>query len=146
MGEKLIHKPKESGIEADLIEETFGVLSENFELKEGRFIADLIYKNDTHVLDEINKVLAGRIRDMMENNFEKLQNILYRIDVDQQKVHELFSTNNRSEYPSLLAGLIIDRQLAKIKTRRYYKSHKDSPSLIPPPASSGINSGEEIES
>jgi hypothetical protein len=61
----------------------------------------------------------------MENNFEKLQNIMYRIDVNQQKVHELFLTSDTSEYPSLLAGLIIDRQLAKVKTRRYYKMHKD---------------------
>jgi (2Fe-2S) ferredoxin len=116
---------QDDGDNRALLEETFEFLSENFELSGGKFIAGMIQKNDAHVLEEIHRILIEKIKDLMENNFEKLQNIMYRIDVNQQKVHELFLTSDSSEYPSLLAGLIIDRQLAKVKTRRYYKMHKD---------------------
>jgi len=121
----VLNDGQDEGDSQALLEETFEFLSENFELREGKFIAGMIQRNDALVLDEIRRILIDRIKDLMENNFEKLQNIMYRIDVNQQKVHELFLTSSSSEYPSLLAGLIIDRQIAKVKTRRYYKIHKD---------------------
>ncbi len=76
-------------------------------------------------MTEIERVLAEKIKEMMENNFEKLQNILYRIDLDQQRVHELYLQNGNGDFPYLLAKQIIDRQLAKVKTRHYYKMNKD---------------------
>ncbi len=76
-------------------------------------------------MPEIHRVLAEKIKEMMQNNFEKLQNILYRIDLDQQKVHELYLQTANGDFPYSLAKLIIDRQLAKVKTRHYYKMHKE---------------------
>lgn len=111
--------------ETYIIEETFEVLSRDFEFPEKKFINDFLHQNDSYVLDEIQRLLAEKIKDMIGNNFEKLQNILYRIDIDQQKVHEVFLQFGSEEFPSLLAKLIIERQLAKVKTRNYYKMHKD---------------------
>ena len=109
-----------------LIEETFEVLSQDFDFPEKKFINDLLYQKDAHVLDEIQRILAEKIKEMIGNNFEKLQNILYRIDIEQQKVHEVFLQFGSEEFPSLLAKLIIERQLAKVKTRNYYKINKDN--------------------
>ncbi len=111
--------------ESYVIEETFEVLSEDFDFPERKFIKDLLFQKDAHVLDEIERVLSEKIRGLIDNNFEKLQNILYRIDLDQQKVHEVFLQFGTEEFPSILAKLIIERQLAKVKTRHYYKIHKD---------------------
>jgi (2Fe-2S) ferredoxin len=111
--------------ESYVIEETFEVLSEDFDFPEKKFINDLLFQKDAHVLDEIERVLTEKIRGLIDNNFEKLQNILYRIDLDQQKVHEVFLQFGAEEFPVLLAKLIINRQLAKVKTRHYYKIHKD---------------------
>jgi (2Fe-2S) ferredoxin len=109
-----------------IVEETFEVLSQDFDFAEKKFINDLLYQKDVHVLDEIQRILAEKIKDMISNNFEKLQNILYRIDIDQQKVHEVFLQFGSQEFPALLAKLIIERQLAKVKTRNYYKINKDN--------------------
>jgi (2Fe-2S) ferredoxin len=109
-----------------VIEETFEVLSQDFDFPEKKFINDMLYQKDTYVLDEIQSILAEKIKEMIGNNFEKLQNILYRIDIDQQKVHEVFLQFGSEEFPPLLAKLIIERQLAKVKTRNFYKSHKDT--------------------
>ena len=115
----------DSGNDSYIIEETFEVLSQDFEFPEKKFINDLLYQKDAFVLDEIQRILAEKIKEMIGNNFEKLQNILYRIDLDQQKVHEVFLQFGSEEFPHILAKLIIERQLAKVKTRLYYKNNKD---------------------
>lgn len=107
------------------VEETFRVLNEDFEFPEKKIINDLIYRKDNYVMTEIQRVLAGKIKELIENNFEKLQNILYRIDLDQRKVHELYIANTNGDFPNLLAKLIIERQLEKVKTRYFYKMNKD---------------------
>jgi (2Fe-2S) ferredoxin len=107
------------------VEETFRVLNEDFEFPEKKIINDLIYQKDAYVMTEIQRVLAEKIKELIENNFEKLQNILYRIDLDQRKVHELYVANTNGDFPNLLAKLIIERQLEKVKTRYYYKMNKD---------------------
>ncbi len=117
-----VYDSENSGL---IIEETFEALSHDFDFPEKKFINDLLAQNDAFALDEIQKILSKRIMDLMENNFERLQNILYRIDLDQQKVHEVFLQFGSEEFPSLLAKMIIDRQLAKVKTRNYYKMQKD---------------------
>jgi len=107
------------------VEETFRVLNEDFEFPEKKIINDLIYQKDAYVMTEIERVLAEKIKELIENNFEKLQNILYRIDLDQRKVHELYVANTNGDFPYLLARLIIERQLEKVKTRYHYKMNKD---------------------
>jgi hypothetical protein len=111
--------------ETYFMEKTFEVLSEDFELPGKKYIADLIYQKSDLILSEIEKVLAEKIEEMMHNNFDKLQNILYRIDLDQQKVHELYITAIKGNFPSSLAKLIIERQLAKVKSRHFYRMNKD---------------------
>ena len=115
----------EEGEQSYFVEETFRVLNEDFEFPEKKIINDLIYQKDNYVMTEIQRVLAEKIKEMIENNFEKLQNILYRIDLDQRKVHELYIANTNGDFPNLLAKLIIERQLAKVKTRYHYKMNKD---------------------
>lgn len=107
------------------VEETFRVLNDDFEFPEKKIINDLIHRKDNYVMIEIERVLAEKIKEMIESNFEKLQNILYRIDLDQRKVHELYIANTNGDFPHLLAKLIIERQLEKVKTRYYYKMNKD---------------------
>jgi (2Fe-2S) ferredoxin len=120
-----VSEDDETEDESYLAGETFEALSRDFEFPEKKFINDLVNQKDSHVLEEIQRILTEKIKDLIENNFERLQNILYRIDIEQQKVHEVFLQFGSEEFPSLLAKLIIERQLAKVRTRNYYKLHKD---------------------
>ena len=43
--------------------------------------------------------------------------ILYRIDVSERNVNEIFSKSIPPDVPELIADLIIERQLAKARTR-----------------------------
>jgi (2Fe-2S) ferredoxin len=108
----------------DEIKDTFIVLSNNFDLQEKKFITDMLEQHNPYALDEIRSILSEKIKDLMSTNLEKLQNILYRIDVDQQRVKDIFMMENPDAIPSSLAELIIERQLAKVRTRHKYKKSK----------------------
>ncbi len=77
--------------------------------------------NILHSLDELKKYLAEKITEMLDRNYEKLLNALYRIDVNEKKLHDLFSGKNREYIPEALADLIIERQMEKILWRKKYR-------------------------
>jgi len=66
---------------------------------------------------ELRRVLIRRIEELIEKDLEKLKWILYRIDVNERKVHEALMNNAALHYPEVLADLIIERQIEKAKTR-----------------------------
>lgn len=68
-------------------------------------------------LDQLQLWLAKEISLLMDRDFQKLLNILYRIDVNEDKVKLALS----SEKPAFqIAGLIIERELLKVETRMNY--------------------------
>lgn len=116
-----VMKENDDDDESDVIKDTFVVLSNNFELQEKKVITDMLEQHDAYVLDEIKRILSNRIKEFLRTNLEKLQNIMYMIDVDQKRVHDIFMMENPEEIPTSLADLIIERQLAKVRTRYKYK-------------------------
>ena len=77
--------------------------------------------SDVENLNELRIYLTGKLEDMLDNNYNLLVNTLYRIDVNEEKLNELFGSKNRAYIPSALADLIIERQLQKIHFRKKYK-------------------------
>jgi hypothetical protein len=61
--------------------------------------------------------LAAHIFDLIQNDYNRLLAILYRIDVDEKKVRECLEGNGVSDVAEGLAGLIIDRLIQKIEYR-----------------------------
>ncbi|MEJ2103091.1 MAG: hypothetical protein P8X47_00785 [Ignavibacteriaceae bacterium] len=51
-------------------------------------------------------------------------NVLYKIDISEEKLSELFSAENKDYIPASLADLIIERQLEKVRLRKLYKEGK----------------------
>jgi hypothetical protein len=107
------------------------MLKENSELKQ---ITKIIEKNftiqnsdslipsiDSASLEEFKKYLTEKITSLMDHNYNLLINTLYRIDISETKLSELFSGKDRSNIPVALADLIIERQLQKIRFRQKYK-------------------------
>jgi (2Fe-2S) ferredoxin len=106
------------------LKDTFLILSNNFELPEKKFIEDMLDNHDSYALDEMKSIITDKIRNLMMTNLEKLQHILYRVDVDAQKTTEIFTQALPEEIAPRLADLIVERQLAKVRTRYKYKKSK----------------------
>jgi hypothetical protein len=75
-------------------------------------------------IEEFRKYLTEKLKFLLDDKFDTLVNILYRIDISEKKLSHLFSGNNRDSIPSELADMIIERQLEKIRLRKLYKEGK----------------------
>lgn len=77
--------------------------------------------DEAEKLSSFREMLADRLRFIIDHQFSRLPQILYRVDVDEKSVDEVFRFAPISEVPSALADLIIARVLRTIETRRRYK-------------------------
>ncbi len=84
----------------------------------------LIPDNNFEKLYEFREYLIRKLTELLNNNFNLLVNILYRIDISESKLAELFGNKNERNIPEKLADLIIERQLQKIQIRKRYKEGK----------------------
>ncbi len=84
----------------------------------------LIPSTDLASLEEFRKYLTEKLKYLLDEKFDTLVNILYRIDISERKLSQLFSGNNRDSIPASLAEMIIERQLEKLRLRKLYKEGK----------------------
>jgi len=83
--------------------------------------SSLIPNNDFERLEEFRRYLTEKMKDMLDKNYNLLINTLYRIDISEKKLSELFSSKNKESIPQKLADLIIERQIEKINFRKRYR-------------------------
>lgn len=74
----------------------------------------------TMSLDELRQNLAQHINHLINHDFEKLVYYLYRIDVDENKMRTLLEQKEGEAAAQLIADLIIERQLQKVKSRQQF--------------------------
>lgn len=61
--------------------------------------------------------LTEKINFLIINDFNKLIYILYRADINEQKLNRLLAENKKEDAGKIIAALFIQRQFEKIKTR-----------------------------
>ena len=83
--------------------------------------SSLIPSNEFERLEEFRKYLTEKMTDMLDKNYNLLINTLYRIDISEKKLSELFSSKNKDSIPQKLADIIIERQIQKINFRKRYR-------------------------
>ena len=67
----------------------------------------------------LTNILTTAVQRLMDSDFERFLNALYRIDVDEQKVKMAFAQEDN--VARAIAEQIIQRELLKVKTREQYK-------------------------
>ena len=71
--------------------------------------------------DTLKKKLSDHINHLIQSDFQKLVSVLYRIDVSEAKLKYLLKENTETDASGIIADLIIERQLQKIKSRQEYR-------------------------
>jgi len=79
-----------------------------------------IPETEVATVNDFQEVLAKVIQHLLDNNFERLLNGLYRIDVDEEKVKQAMATGE--DVAGKIASLIIEREMQKVVTREKYRS------------------------
>lgn len=74
-------------------------------------------------MHELEEQLTQHINHLINTDFEKLVFYLYRIDVNEAKMKQLLQQQQGENAAQLIARLIIDRQLQKIKSRAEHQSN-----------------------
>ena len=75
-------------------------------------------------LEELKVFLSGYIDHLISNNPDKLVSILSRVDVSEKELKANLQ-NKEENASSIMAQMIIERQMEKIKTRERYRSNDD---------------------
>lgn len=105
--------------EKALIAQTHQLLQNHFELDTLHSIED-----KEKLWEAAVEQLSKNIADLIDNDFEKLLYILYRIDVNEAKVRKALAESEFDQAPRIIAEMILMRQLEKVKTREDYKKGK----------------------
>ena len=68
--------------------------------------------------ESFHAALKARVVQMLGSEFEKLQSILYLMDVDEDKASRAFAIRDRDESAAQLATLMMNRHVARMRTRQ----------------------------
>jgi hypothetical protein len=71
---------------------------------------------------EIHKAVMLRVLEMLRFDFEQLVEVLYRIDVSEEKAKNAFLHTSEIEIAQELANLIIEREYQKAEMRAKFKN------------------------
>jgi hypothetical protein len=96
--------------------EMISQLSENLEIE--------LHENTS--LEELKVILTDHINDLIHNDFNKLLRVLYRVDVS-EKLLKANLQEQKKDAGTVLAEMIIERQLQKIKSRQQFRTDSDIP-------------------
>lgn len=69
--------------------------------------------------------LAEKINSLLIGDFDKLISILYRMDVSESKLKQLLKESPARDAAMIIADLMIERQVQKIKSRQQF-SQRDN--------------------
>ena len=70
--------------------------------------------------EELKEKLSQYINELIRTNFQKLITLLYRIDISEPKLKALLHENFDADAAVIIADLIIERQLQKIKSSQQF--------------------------
>ncbi len=76
--------------------------------------------------EELRRQLSSHLNELIKNDFEKLVSLLYRIDISEAKIKSLLKEQQQSNAGDIIADLIIERQLQKIKSRELFSKRNDN--------------------
>ena len=70
--------------------------------------------------EEFLNALTNAVEELLQKDFPRLVQLLYRLDVDEEKLKKQLKDNQGSDAAGVIAEMIIKRQLEKQKTRKRF--------------------------
>ena len=87
---------------------------------------ELIFSSAHDAYDQWFSALKIRINELLLADFNKIISILYRLDIDELRLAALLKVHPDIEAGQIIAELIVERQLEKIRSRQAYRQDDSS--------------------
>lgn len=71
--------------------------------------------------------LSTWVNDMILKDFNGLLNLLYRLDINEARLRKMLDEIQNEDAGKIIAAMIIERQLQKIKSKQQFKQANDIP-------------------
>ena len=68
---------------------------------------------------------CNEINYLISSDFHSLVSLLYRMDVSETRINEALAGNPGTDAAKIIAGLMLERQLEKMETRKQFKRNQD---------------------
>lgn len=104
--------------EKDDSRQALALLRKHLQVQQGEPLHEAL--PDTAGLAELKKVLTIQIAFLLDRQFERLLQAMYRIDVNEQEFRAVLIGD--APVAEALAELVLQRELKKVETRRLYSS------------------------
>ena len=75
---------------------------------------------------QMEEYLADKLNQLIRTDFSALVQLLYRIDINENRLRQLLQVNTGEDAGKIIARLIIERQWQKIQTRRQFSGRGSS--------------------
>lgn len=100
-------------MESDVLKTTTELINRDFEILE----------SDEELISEeqLLEMLSARIAYLIENRMEFLLSLMYRLDVNERKVHAALSPLAPEPPPIGIARLVLERQKQRAFTKQHYR-------------------------
>ncbi len=77
--------------------------------------------------DQLKQYLILHINQLLKNDFAALVQLLYRMDIPEEKLRYYLHQNKGEMASGIIAELMIERQLQKAESRRLFTKNNDIP-------------------
>lgn len=104
--------------ERDDSRQALALLQKHLQVQQGEPLYEAL--PDTAGLTELKKILTSQISFLLDRQFERLLQAMYRIDVNEQEFRAVLVGD--APVAEALAELVLQRELKKVETRRLYSS------------------------
>lgn len=111
----------------ELSRQGWQLLAKHFELPEktGGDQSAVATTDGASPRDYLVQLLTPTVKQMLDQSFDRLLNVLYRIDLPEKKVVEILEQSPPDEVANCLSRAIVDRQLEKISLRERFREPGD---------------------
>jgi len=76
--------------------------------------------NSFTAYDELFPQVKAVVKNLLDNNRSRFVQLLYTIDLSEQKANEIFSNNTYADAVEKITAFILERELLKVITRKHF--------------------------
>ena len=102
------------------------LMEENYHLMIDQVRIEFDVKKTGDTEEEFRIQLTNAIAELLRNDFSRLIQILYRLDVNEEKLKRQLKANQEVEAAEIIAEMIIERELQKLETRKKFGGQENT--------------------